>query len=223
MGTATLILGESGTGKSTSLRNLPPEKTLIIQCINKPLPFPSKEWRVRSKDNPDGNIYRTDKTEKIVRALTNARQEIIVIDDYQSVMVNELIAKCNERGYDKFTSIGKNAWDVFRAAGEGSDSRRVYILAHTQTDDFGSVRMKTVGKLVDSTLVPEGYFTIVLRTHVQNGTYSFSTQTNGNDCCKSPMGMFDSQFIDNDLNEVDKTICAYYGFNNTHPIKENAA
>lgn len=223
MGTATLVLGESGTGKSTSLRNLPPEKTLIIQCINKILPFPYKGWQVRSRANPDGNIYRTDKTEKILKALANARQEIIVIDDYQSVMVNELMAKCNERGYDKFTLIGKHAWDVFRAAGSGSDSRRVYILAHTQTDDFGGIRMKTVGKLVDSTLVPEGYFTIVLRTHVQNGKYSFSTQTNGNDCCKSPMGMFDSQFIDNDLNEVDKKICAYYGFNNIQPIKENAA
>ncbi|HDW3967039.1 TPA: AAA family ATPase [Escherichia coli] len=212
MGTATLILGESGTGKSTSLRNLPPEKTLIIQCINKPLPFPSSDWVKISKKNNNGNIYRTDNTENIVRALINAPHEIVVIDDYQAVMVNELMGKCNERGYDKFTSIGKNAWDVFRAAGEGADTRRVYILAHTQTDDFGYTRMKTVGKLVDSTLVPEGYFTIVLRTHVQNGKYSFSTQTNGSDCCKSPVGMFDSQFIDNDLYEVDKKICSYYGF-----------
>ncbi|MFS1562668.1 MAG: ATP-binding protein [Candidatus Arsenophonus phytopathogenicus] len=211
MGTATLILGESGTGKSTSLRNLDISKTLIVQCINKPLPFPAKEWKLRAGDNPDGNVYRTDQTDKIVAVLKRAPHEIIVIDDYQAVMVNELMAKCNERGYDKFTSIGKNAWDVFRAAGEGSDSRRVYILSHTQTDDFGSVRMKTIGKLVDSTLVPEGYFTIVLRTHVSNGSYSFSTQPNGSDCCKSPMGMFDSQLIENDLNEIDKVICNYYG------------
>lgn len=211
MGTATLILGESGTGKSTSLRNLDPTKTLLIQCINKPLPFPSKGWKLRTKDNPSGSIYRTDNSEKIVKALNSAPHEIIVIDDYQAVMVNELMAKCNERGYDKFTSIGKNAWDVFNAAGSGSDGRRVYILAHTQTDDFGSVRMKTVGKLVDSTIVPEGYFTIVLRTSVINGKYSFSTQSNGNDCCKSPMGMFDSLLIDNDLKEVDDTVCNYYG------------
>lgn len=211
MGTATLILGESGSGKSTSLRNLDPSKTLLIQCINKPLPFPSKEWKTRSKDNPAGNVYRTDKTENIVKALYSAPHEVIVIDDYQAVMVNELMAKCNERGYDKFTSIGKNAWDVFNAAGGGSDTRRVYILAHTQTDDFGGVRMKTVGKLVDSTIVPEGYFTIVLRTNVTNGKYSFSTQSNGSDCCKSPMGMFDSLLIDNDLFQVDEAICSYYG------------
>ncbi|WP_339053569.1 ATP-binding protein [Arsenophonus endosymbiont of Crataerina pallida] len=211
MGTATLILGESGTGKSTSLRNLDTSKTLIVQCINKPLPFPTKQWKLRNSANPDGNVYRTDQTDNIVAVLKKAPHEIIVIDDYQAVMVNELMAKCNERGYDKFTSIGKNAWDVFRAAGEGSARRRVYILSHTQTDDFGSVRMKTVGKLVDSTLVPEGYFTIVLRTHVSNGSYSFSTQSNDSDCCKSPMGMFDSQLIENDLNEIDKVICNYYG------------
>lgn len=213
MGTATLILGESGTGKSTSLRNLDPTRTLLIQCINKPLPFSSRDWKLRTKDNPNGNIYRTDKTDSIVNVLSKAPHEIIVIDDYQAVMVNELMSKCNERGYDKFTSIGKNAWDVFNAAGAGSDNRRVYILAHTQTDDFGSVRMKTVGKLVDSTLVPEGYFTIVLRTHVANGSYSFSTQSNGSDCCKSPMGMFDSLLIENDLAIIDETICHYYEIN----------
>lgn len=223
MGTATLILGESGTGKSTSLRNLDPSKTLLIQCVNKPLPFPSKEWKIRNKDNPNGNLYRTDKTENIVKALTNALHEIIVIDDYQAVMVNELMAKSNERGYEKFTSIGKNAWTIFNAAGSGSDTRRVYMLAHTQTDDFGSIRMKTVGKLVDSTIVPEGYFTIVLRTNVSNGKYSFSTQSNGNDCCKSPMGMFDTNEIENDLAMVDATICEYYGLTNIHHIKESVA
>ncbi|EFO7518579.1 AAA family ATPase [Salmonella enterica] len=211
MGIAVLILGESGSGKSTSLRNLNPKKTLIVQCVSKALPFPSSEWKIRNNENPGGNVYRLDQAQRIVNVLNKAEHEVIVIDDYQAVMVNELMAKCNERGYDKFTSIGKNAWDVFRAAGEGSEHRRVYILSHTQTDDFGGVKMKTVGKLVDSTLVPEGYFTIVLRTHVQNGSYLFSTQTNGSDCCKSPMGMFGSQFIDNDLNKVDETICKFYG------------
>lgn len=222
MGTATLIIGESGTGKSTSLRNLDPTRTLLIQCINKPLPFPSKAWTRRTNDNLKGNVVRTDKTESIVKILNNAPHEIIIIDDYQAVMVNELMSKCNERGYDKFTAIGKNAWDVFNAAGSGSDNRRVYILAHTQTDDFGNVRMKTVGKLVDSTLVPEGYFTIVLRTHVSNGSYSFSTQSNGSDCCKSPMGMFDSQLIENDLNAVDELICDYYQIEKTKETEKAA-
>lgn len=221
MSIATLILGESGTGKSTSLRNLPPEKTLLIQCINKPLPFPSKAWTVRNKStNPEGNVFRTGSSENIIKAIQMSKNEIVVIDDYQAVMVNELMMKCNERGYDKFTSIGKNAWDVFNAAGSAGEHRRIYILAHTQTDDFGAVRMRTVGKLVDSTIVPEGYFTIVLRTHVESGNYYFSTQSNGNDCCKSPMGMFSSLKIENDLNQVDAVICDFYNIKKEVLINE---
>lgn len=221
MSIATLILGESGTGKSTSLRNLNPKNTLLIQCINKPLPFPSKDWTVRNrKTNPNGNVFRTDNSENIIKAIQMSDAEVVIIDDYQAVMVNELMNKCNERGYDKFTSIGKNAWDVFNAAGTAAEHRRIYILAHTQTDDFGAVRMKTVGKLVDSTIVPEGYFTIVLRTHVETGKYYFSTQSNGNDCCKSPMGMFDSLKIENDLSQVDQVICNFYDIKKEALINE---
>jgi len=96
------------------------------------------------------------------------------------------------------------------AAGDLAAHRRVYILAHTQTDDFGNVRMKTVGKMVDQTLVPEGFFTIVLRTEIMNGAYMFSTQTNGQDCCKSPIGMFPEKLIENDLAFVDNQITEFY-------------
>mgnify|MGYP003590674661 FL=1 len=84
-------------------------------------------------------------------------------------------------------------------------------MAHTQTDEFGSVRMKTVGKMVDNTLVPEGYFTIVLRTEIINGQYLFATQTNGQDCCTSPMGLFPEQPMPNDLAAVDAAVFAFYG------------
>ena len=133
-----------------------------------------------------------------------------MIDDYQSVMVSELMNRSSEKGYDKFTDLAKNTWNIFNAAGDLAPHRRVYILAHTQTDDFGNVRMKTVGKMVDQTLVPEGFFTIVLRTEVVNGNYQFSTQTNGQDCCKSPIGMFAETHIENDLALVDERIAAFY-------------
>lgn len=214
MSIATLVLGASGTGKSTSLRNLDPSKTLLIQCINKPLPFKATEWKPVSKDN-GGNVYRTDDPVKIIKAMRASPHEIVVIDDYQATLVNELMSRSNERSYDKFSDIGRKAWDVFMAAGDLADHRRVYILAHTQTDDFGNVRMKTVGKLIDEKLVPEGYFTIVLRTQVVNGHYQFSTQTDGNDCCKSPIGMFDERLIDNDLAAVDAQICEFYGLTAT--------
>ena len=210
MSTAVLILGNSGSGKSTSLRNLDPSKTLLIQCIRKPLPFKAAGWKVRAKPGDGGNIFQTDSPVDIEKAMRRSEHEIVVIDDYQAVMVNELMARSSEKGYDKFTDIGKGAWNVFNAAGSLAEHRRVYILAHTQTDDFGAVRMKTVGKMVDQTLVPEGYFTIVLRTEIVNGAYLFSTQTNGQDCCKSPIGMFADRHIDNDLSKVDQAICEFY-------------
>lgn len=210
MSTATLILGNSGSGKSTSLRNLDPAKTLLIQCIRKPLPFKSAGWKIRAKPGDGGNIFQTDSPVDIEKAMRRSEHEVVVIDDYQAVMVNELMARSSEKGYDKFTDIGKGAWNVFNAAGSLAEHRRVYILAHTQTDDFGAVRMKTVGRMIDQTLVPEGYFTVVLRTEVINGQYLFSTQTNGQDCCKSPIGMFADRHIENDLAKVDEAICAFY-------------
>lgn len=213
MSIATLVLGASGTGKSTSLRNLDPAKTLLIQCINKPLPFKSGNWQRCTKENPDGSVIRTSTAETIIKAMHGSSKEIVVIDDYQAVMVNEMMARSTERGYDKFTDIAKGAWEVFNAAGKLAENRRVYLLAHTQSDDHGQVRMKTVGRMVDEKIVPEGYFTIVLRTEIINGQYLFSTQTNGQDCCKSPMGMFAEQHITNDLNEADQAITEFYGIN----------
>jgi len=217
MSIATLILGHSGSGKTTSLRNLDPANTLLIQALRKPLPFRADGWRLRTREH-GGNIFQTDNPAHIVAAMHKSREDIIVIDDYQAVMVNQLLSRTGETGYKKFEDIGKAAWDVFNAAGQLAEHRRVYILAHTQTDDFGNVRMKTVGKMVDNTLVPEGYFTIVLKTQVSNGVYQFTTQTNGQDCCKSPIGMFASATIDNDLAAVDQTICDFYGVQ-SHPEK----
>lgn len=211
MSIATLVLGNSGSGKSTSLRNLDPTKTLLIQCIKKPLPFRATGWKTRVSLKSEGNVIQTDDPLLIEKCMRNSPHEIVVIDDYQAVMVNELMSRSSETGFGKFTDIGKNAWNIFRAAGDLAEHRRVYILAHTQTDDFGNVRMKTVGKLVDQHLVPEGFFTIVLRTEVINGNYTFRTQTNGQDCCKSPVSLFNDLNIPNELAQVDELIAEFYG------------
>ena len=210
MSIAALILGSSGSGKSTSLRNLDPTKTLLIQCIKKPLPFKSAGWKKRVSRKDDGNVIQTSDPVLIEKIMRQSPHDIVVIDDYQAVMVNSLMNRSSEKGYDKFTDIAKSAWNIFNAAGDLADHRRVYIMAHTQTDDFGQTRMKTVGRMVDNTLVPEGYFTIVLRTDVTNGNYKFTTQTNGQDCCKSPIGLFPDLQIDNDLAFVDSQIKKFY-------------
>jgi hypothetical protein len=210
MSVATLILGSSGSGKSTSLRNLDPAKTLLIQCIKKPLPFRATGWKTRITLKSEGNVIQTSDPALIEKLMRSSPHEIVVIDDYQAVLINELLSRSSEKGYDKFTDIAKSAWNVFNAAGDLSEHRRVYIMAHTQSDETGQIRMKTVGKMVDSMIVPEGYFTIVLRTDVINGNYKFSTQTNGQDCAKSPMGMFSDTQIDNDLAAIDEQIQDFY-------------
>jgi hypothetical protein len=212
MSIATMILGDSGTGKSTSLRNLDPAKTLLIQSIRKPLPFKAPGWKVHNgHQGSTGNIFVTDNAAKIEGLMRRAPHEVVVIDDFQYILANEFMRRSDEKGFDKFTEIGRHAWDILKAATELADDRRIYILCHTSTDDFGKVKMKTIGKLLDEKITPEGMVTIVLRTMVRDGQYLFSTNNNGNDTCKSPLGMFADQMIDNDLAVVDETICQYYG------------
>ncbi|EPN2664069.1 ATP-binding protein, partial [Escherichia coli] len=115
------------------------------------------------------------------------------------------------------------AWEVIKAAQDASDDLRVYFLAHTEETPMGRVKMKTIGKMLDEKITVEGMFTIVLRTLTRDDQFFFTTKNNGADTVKSPMGMFDSNEIDNDLSFVDATICDYYGINNDHQIKENAA
>lgn len=110
--------------------------------------------------------------------MKHSSREIFIIDDYQHVLVNELMSRSSEKSYDKFTDIGKHTWLILNTAGKLAENRRVYILAHTQTDDFGNIRMKTVRKMVDQMIIPESFFTIVLRATANNGNYLFSTQTN---------------------------------------------
>lgn len=216
MSYATLVLGESGTGKTCSLRDLDPEKTLLIQPVRKPLPFPSKGWAVRCKENPNGNIYVCDDPVKIVQAMHKSTHPVVVIDDWQYILANKFMLKRNEKGYDKFTDIGGAGFDIVKAASELAENRRVYVLAHTVTDDQGNIRIKTLGKMLDDKIVIEGMFTTVLRTHVDSGagSYYFSTQNSGRDTVKSPMGLFDEPLIENNLAAIDAKICDYYGISN---------
>lgn len=210
MSIVTLVLGESGTGKTASLRNLNPEKTLLLQSIRKPLPFKAKGWKPYMRDTKEGNVIVTDKSERICAALRSFDKPVVVIDDWQYILANEFMSRSEEKGFEKFTEIGRHAWDVLRAAANGPSSQRVYILAHTQSDEFGRTKIKTIGKLLDEKITVEGMVTICLRTQVNGGEYQFSTQNNGLDTVKSPMGMFSEQLISNDLAAVDAAICDYY-------------
>lgn len=214
MSVPVVILGRSGSGKSASLRNINPNKVLLIQTITKPLPFKSQEWKPFDRKTKEGSILVSDQAEHMIAAIKKAHEfdrEIVIIDDFQYQMSNEFMRRGMERGYDKFIEIGKNAWDIIGAINEAASNVRVYILSHIQEDEGGmNQRMKTIGKMLDEKIVLEGMFTIVLKSLYHDGQYIFTTKTTGQDTVKTPMGLFDKPVIENDLNAVDEAICEYY-------------
>lgn len=216
MSVTTMILGESGTGKSTSLRNLDPAHTLLIQAVKKPLPFRSNDWKPATKENPNGSVFVSDESATIVKAIQRTSKEVIVIDDFQYILANEFMRRVTDvetgnAAFAKYNEIARHAWDILMAATSLPEHKRVYILSHSSTDDFGKTKIKTIGKLLDEKIVMEGLVTIVLKTVVQNGSYLFSTRNSGSDTVKSPLGLFEDDLIDNDLAQVDTAIFAYYG------------
>lgn len=214
MSYACLILGESGTGKTCSLRNLDPKNTLLIQPVRKPLPFRSTGWKEIKAKGDGNNILVCSNPQAIINCMKASPFDVIVVDDWQYILASMYMAARNVKGFDKFTEIGGAGFDIAKAASELGENKRVYVLAHTTSDEFGNTRIKTLGKLLDDKIVVEGMFTTVLRTHVENGRYLFSTQNSGSDTVKSPMGMFSEQYIENDLAAIDRVICDYYGITN---------
>lgn len=209
MSIATLILGQSGTGKSTSLRNLNPNDVLLIQAVRKPLPFRSAEWKALNADG--GSIYVTDNAEQIIKIMRKSSRKIIVIDDMQYIMANEYMRRSNETGFSKFTEIGRKTWEIFTEASNLADDVRVYMLSHIEQNDQGFTKIKTIGKMLDEKITLEGLVTVCLQTAVINEQYVFMTKNNGQNTVKSPIGLFESDHIENDLNFVDQEICTYYG------------
>ena len=212
MSIPTLILGQTGTGKSMSLRNLNPNDVLLIQSIRKPLPFKSKDWKKLTSEG--GSIYVSDNSEQIIKVMRKCTRPIIIIDDMQYIMANEYMRRSQETGFSKFTEIGKKTWDIFNAAAELADDKRVYMLSHTEENEQGKTKIKTIGKMLDEKITLEGMVTICLQTVVINDQYKFMTKNNGNNTVKSPVDMFESEHIDNDLNAVDKAICEFYEITN---------
>lgn len=201
MGIPIMVLGHSGTGKSTSLRNFKSNEILHINVMSKPLPFKGRF----------AETYNGDDYGEIAKAINKTKCKTIVIDDAQYLMANEFMRRSFEKGYDKFTEIGYNFWTLVNSVtADLPYDVIVYFLMHTDQDDNGNEKAKTIGKLLDEKICVEGMTSVVLKTAVKDGTYSFLTQNNGHDTVKSPLGMFDTYEIENDLKKVDTAIREYW-------------
>lgn len=223
-----LILGESGTGKTTSMRNLNPEHCVLIQSVKKPLPFRSAGWRRYDATTKEGNVFVTDKSETIVRIINGTSAPIVIIDDFQYIMANEFMRRVLDKesgnaAFAKYNEIARSVWDIINAAAQAGDVKRVYMLSHTQNSEDGNVKIKTIGKLLDEKITIEGMFTMVMRTHVNQGEYLFSTHNSGHDTVKTPLGMFADDYIPNDLKAVDAAITDFYGIDAIANPATNAA
>ena len=224
MAQSVLVIADSGTGKSTSIKSLNPKETFIINIANKPLPF--KGWKKNysniSKNNPKGNMTSASSAPGIIKAMQHVNDKMLeiktlVVDDWQYMSSFEYFDRANEKGYDKFTSIAANLAQVAKMPKDMREDLTIFFLTHSEesTDVNGhrKVKAKTVGKMIDNTLTLEGLFSIVLFGRVKKTEdgleYGFDTQNNGENTCKSPMDMFEESFINNDLQFVKDCIINY--------------
>lgn len=224
MGQEILVIGQSGTGKSTSLEGLPPKETAIINPTGKALPFKGyksnyTEW---TKENQQGNLFNVDTSTNVVGALEfiNTKQlhiKNVVLDDGNYIMAFEYINRAKENGFQKFTDIGTGYSSIIMKGKKLRPDLNFILMMHPEidTDGLGNkiVKAKTVGKLVDQYLNIEGMFSIVLYTKVKvtdkGVEYVFVTQNDGSNTGKSPKGMFDKLEIPNDMNYVLSKVNEY--------------
>lgn len=204
MANKILIMGESGTGKSTSMRNFGSDEIAIVNPVGKPLPFRGKF------DTLNGATESRKITQFMDKAVADGKK-VIVVDDFQYILSVPYMNRIKEAGWDKWNDFGDNYFTILNHVNEMPDDVNVYFLTHTETLENGITTIKLIGKLLREKITIEGLFTIVLQTQVNEGNYYFLTQNSGKNTVKSPMGMFQDYSIENDLKFVDDVIRNYYG------------
>ena len=205
MATPVLIIGKSGSGKSTSMRNcIDKEDWNLIRVLNKPLPFKGKI-----------NGWSTDDYQTVMKCLAQSKAKNIVLDDAGYLITNMFMTKHSSAGagngvFTLYNQIGDHFWNLIQYIVKLPEDKIVYVVMHEDTNDFGQIKPKTIGKLLDEKVCIEGMFTIVLRCIEESGKHLFVTQSADGAVSKSPIGMFEDLTIDNDLLLVEKAIREYY-------------
>ena len=199
-----LLIGKSGSGKSTSLRNFKKDEVAVINVLGKPLPFRS-----------DIKAVKLDDYANILNQIKLTKKNIIVIDDANYLITNEFMKNSSIKGYDKYNEMANHFFELINGIKNIEGGKTVYLIMHEDVDDNGNVKPKTIGKLLDEKVNIQGMFTICIRAMFENGKYIFRLKTNGQDCVKTPFGMFNVDEMDNDLKAFDNVVREYYSLNNT--------
>lgn len=194
-----LLIGASGTGKSTSLRNFNKDEVAVVNVLGKPLPFKS-----------DINAPKCDDYKVILSSIAKTDRKTIIIDDANYLITNEFMSKSSVKGYDKYNDMANNFWNLINGIKNIEGGKTVYLIMHEDTDENGYVKPKTIGKLLDDKCNIQGLFTICIRSMFENGNYIFRLKTNGQDCVKTPFGMFEENEMENDLKEFNRVVREYY-------------
>ncbi|MBR1653663.1 MAG: AAA family ATPase [Clostridia bacterium] len=194
-----LLIGQSGSGKSTSLRNFKGDEVAVVNVLGKPLPFKS-----------DIKAGKCDNYEVILKAIKETKKKTIVIDDANYLITSEFMNKASVKGFDKYNELANNFWNLINGIKNIEGGKTVYLIMHEDTDENGNIKPKTIGKLLDDKVNIQGMFTICIRSMYENGNYIFRLKTNGQDCVKTPFGMFENDTMENDLKAFDKVVREYY-------------
>ena len=203
MAQKVLIMGESGTGKSTSLRNCDPATTAVVNPVGKPLPF-KNHFEMLNNETDARKIVKYMKEQCAVG------KKLLVVDDFQYILAVPYMNRIKETGWDKYNDFGANYFEIIDCCKDLPDDVVVVYMTHLETLDNGLTTVKLIGKLLREKITIEGLFTVVLRTGVNEAKYYFYTQNSGKDTVKSPLGMFPAYAIENDLNYVVDKIRNYY-------------
>lgn len=199
MGVTCLILGHSGAGKSTSLRNFNEGEIGIFNVAGKPLPFKKKLTKL------DKAAYN-----QIHQSLTKNTLRAYVIDDANYLMAFQNFRLAKQTGYGKFVDMAVNFEQLLEAANDTNSDTIVYFFMHPDYDEAGRMKAKTIGKMLDNQLTIEGMFPIVLLADRDDSGFHFITQSDGTTPVKTPIGMFDEAMVDNDLKLIDSAIRDYW-------------
>jgi hypothetical protein len=199
MGIPVLVLGESGSGKTSSLSGFAPNEITIFSVAGKPLPFKRQLPTIQNA------TY-----ELIGRTLQKNPTKSYAIDDSQYLLAFDFFARAKERGYDKFTELALRFYNMLKYIVQSlPQDRIVYLLHHTELTADGKTKAKTVGRMLDEKLTIEGLFTIVLLCVADGTEHKFITQSDGTNPAKAPRDMLPPE-MDNDLKAVDDAIRNYY-------------